>query len=440
MKKEILINRGLWGELAPFSIIFGKDGTVKELSHRLLDVWCLGDDEQSIKQVNDEILLSRPFDSPLLPELLPNLTELTVHLELSSCRGRIMRGQLYPHGDEWLFSGFPMVSTIIELEAMGVMLSDLPLSAGLGERLIANETTIASAKDASDQSAKLFIANDILEQTLETFARFVPNKFLTEVGITSPLEARLGSHVESRKAIMFADLLGFTSISEGLSAGEIFEVINQYLSCTVPCIEANGGFVIHYLGDGIMALFPSGNAGALQAAIDMQKALKLCRGEHNHHDFELKMSIGLHEGPVALGIVGDKMRWDASIISDAVNTSSRIEAKTRVLGGEIIVSRAFLNTVKKPSDFMLRGLGVHEIRGRTKKIELIEVLDSLDDELILARKATLSDFNYGVAAFKDDDMYLAMSCFSRVLSVDPDDKASQVYLSIIAKSIAKSSY
>ena len=81
-------------------------------------------------------------------------------------------------------------------------------------------------------------ARDELEQTLDHFARFVPSKFIENIGVQSPLDAKLGGHVETRKAVMFADLRDFTTISEHLEAGQIFDVINQYLACTVPCIEA----------------------------------------------------------------------------------------------------------------------------------------------------------------------------------------------------------
>jgi class 3 adenylate cyclase len=436
-QEELKLSKTLWEELAPFSIIFNRVGEVTYLSRRILDMWKLsGDEDRVIAKVTSELTLSRPFESQLTFDLFPHLTNLLIHLELSSMSGRSLRGQLYNHGEEWLFSGFPMVSNLTELEKLGIMLSDLPLNTGLGERLIANEANTASLIESKVTAEKLGLANKEQAIYIERVAKFVPEKFIQDVGINSILDAELGGHVESNRSILFADLLGFTQISQGLTSGEIFKVINQYLSCTVPCIENNGGFVIHYLGDGIMALFPSGDDSALKAAIEMQKALKMCQGEHSPYSFELKMSIGIHEGPVALGIVGNENRWDASIISDAVNTSARIEAKTRVLGGELLVSREFINASKIKGGFRLRSLGQHDIRGRSGQTELIEVMDSLDDSVYRLRQRTLPDFNYGVAAYVADDIYLAMSCFSRVLSVTPDDRAAQYYLALIAKSIA----
>ena len=115
----------------------------------------------------------------------------------------------------------------------------------------------------------------------------------------------------------------------------IFEIINQHFSVIVPCIEDAGGVVVHYQGDGVIAPFPGHDGAAITASIAMQYALKgLNASGKLNSPVPLRMSVGLHDGPIVLGVVGDADRWDASLIADAVNTSSRIEALTRVLGGE----------------------------------------------------------------------------------------------------------
>jgi class 3 adenylate cyclase len=316
---------------------------------------------------------------------------------------------------------------------MGMQLSRLPLQTALGELLIANESSKAALLDSKTKASELFSTNENLQQTLRRFSRFVPAKFLEDIGVESPLDSTLGRHVETHKAVMFADLRGFTTISEQLDAGQIFEVINQYLACTVPCVEANGGYVLQYLGDGILALFPSNSTAALKAAIDMQKALRECQEQHSALPFRLRMSIGIHQGPVALGIVGMETRWDASIIADAVNTSARIEAMTRVLGGDIMVSQHFLENAGDTSGFEQRKLGVQQIRGRKGLLPLVEILDSLDQEELESRRLTTEQFNNGITAYQSGDMYLAMAGFSQVLSQVPTDLAAQFYLARISQ-------
>jgi class 3 adenylate cyclase len=438
MKQEsVTLAPELWNELAPFSLMFDGAGRVTSMAERVNDLWFVDSSKkEGLSKVNAELTLMRPFEGAFDPKWIPDLTDLTIHLALSSHPKRVLRGQLYPHGEGWLFTGFPVVSTIGELEEMGLQLSQLPLQTALGERLIANESSMASFHESKQKAAQLSAANDTLQQTLRRFSRFVPGTFLEDIGIESPLDATLGGHVETHKAVMFADLRGFTTISEQLESSQIFEIINQYLGCTVPCIEAHGGYVLQYLGDGILALFPSASADALRAAVDMQKALRTCQEQHSSLPFRLRMSIGIHEGPVALGIVGVETRWDASIIADAVNTSSRIEAMTRILGGDILVSRQFLDSAGDISGFELRELGVQQIRGRKGLLPLVEILNSLDPEELESRRLTADDFNQGTEAYRNGDMYLAMSCFSQVLSRVPTDLAAQYYLARISQRLS----
>jgi class 3 adenylate cyclase len=435
MKQEsVTLAPELWNELAPFSIIFSGEGRVSAIADRVGEVWLVdGSCEEDLAKVCSELMLLRPFEGPFDPKWIPDLTELIIHLAISSLPERVLRGQLFAHGDSWIFTGFPIVSTIADLENMGMQLSRLPLQTALGELLIANESSRAAFNDSKTKASELFSTNENLEETLRRFSRFVPAKFLEDIGVESPLDSSLGSHVETHKAVMFADLRGFTTISEQLSAGQIFEVINQYLACTVPCVEANGGYVLQYLGDGILALFPSNSTAALKAAIDMQKALREFQEKHSALPFRLRMSIGIHQGPVALGIVGMETRWDASIIADAVNTSARIEAMTRVLGGDIMVSQHFLENAGDVSGFEQRKLGVQQIRGRKGLLPLVEILDSLDQEELESRRLTTEQFNNGITAYQSGDMYLAMAGFSQVLSQVPTDLAAQFYLARISQ-------
>jgi class 3 adenylate cyclase len=436
-KKGVTLSPELWDELAPFSLIFNSEGRVVNMAERVLEAWLFDSKKgDPLDQANSELTLMRPFEGKFDPNWIPDLTDLIVHLALSSAPKRLLRGQFYEHDEGWLFTGFPMVATFSELEEMGLLLSRLPLHTALGERLIANETSLVSLRESQIKADELATVNSNLERTLERFSKFIPDQLLKNIGIDTPLDAMLGNHVETRKAVMFADLRGFTTIAEQLEAGHIFDVINQYLGCTVPCIEAHGGYVVQYLGDGIMALFPSGDSAALGAAVDMQKALRLCQKDHSQMPVTLRMSIGIHEGPVALGIVGNETRWDASIIADSVNTSSRIESMTRILGGEIIVSREFLESAGDISDFKQRDLGVQQIRGRKGLIPLVEILNSLEPEEIETRDRTSQDFSNGIKAYQNGDLYMAMSCFSQVLAKVPTDLAAQFYLARISQRLS----
>ena len=429
---DLILTRALADELMPFTITFDEDGYIIDLSRLLRQLW--GKKEgASLSDLHKQIRISRPFDGELKRAYLDELSGMIVHLHVDGQSEVVVRGQIYTKSDGWFFTGFPKISTIHELEGIGIQLSQLPLHTAMGELLIANEASKASLNEAQRQADQINESNEMLSKLNERFERFVPTAILENIGIRSPLDVKLGRYVETRKAVMFADLRSFTSLSEQLKAREIFAVINQYLDSTVPSIEKHGGYVVQYLGDGIMALFPGGTPAAIHAAVDMQRALQDYEQSHPEFPHALRMSIGIHEGPVALGIVGNETRWDASIIADAVNTSSRIESMTRILGGDILVSREFLDNSGQRDDFQIRELGAHQIRGRQAQIELVEILDSLGEDQRRARSITAGDFADGLKRYRDGDLYAAMSSFSRVLSVVANDHAALYYLGRISQ-------
>jgi hypothetical protein len=109
---------------------------------------------------------------------------------------------------------------------------------------------------------------------------------------------------------------------------------------------------------------------------------------------------------------------------------------TRVLGGEILVSREFLDSAGDVSNFRQRDLGIQQIRGRKGLIPLVEILDSLEVKEIEARELTAQDFTKGIQSYQNGDLYLAMSCFSQVLAKVPTDHAAQFYLGRISQRLS----
>jgi class 3 adenylate cyclase len=109
-----------------------------------------------------------------------------------------------------------------------------------------------------------------------------------------------------------------------MTAQKSFSFVNHFLRFIAPEIENQGGFIDKFIGDAVMALFPNDIASALQAAIGMVSALKLFNQESDL-DFDIKIGIGLHYGPVMLGTIGSSERLNATVISDTVNIASRLE-------------------------------------------------------------------------------------------------------------------
>lgn len=145
--------------------------------------------------------------------------------------------------------------------------------------------------------------------------------------------------------VMFADLRGFTKLSESKLPFDVVFLLNQYFQSMGTAIEAAGGRVDKFIGDGIMALFGSGDAAgnsaqqALEAAHKMSQRLEHIN-ERLKNDLEepLRLGIGIHQGPAIVGTMGHGAATQITAIGDTVNTAARLESLTKEQGVQLLVS------------------------------------------------------------------------------------------------------
>ena len=177
-------------------------------------------------------------------------------------------------------------------------------------------------------------------------------------------------HIQS--AILFADMRDFTAHSMGMDAAELVELLNGYYDCVVPHIEAYGGEVLEYIGDGILAIFRSEEAGrevacsaAYAAAVSALNSVK----ERNagNPDIAYEIGIALHYGRAAYGNIGSGERLDYTVIGRDINLASRLSGLCGPLTCELLLSRAMADNL--PAD-QLRSIGKHTMRGVAKPQEV----------------------------------------------------------------------
>lgn len=106
-----------------------------------------------------------------------------------------------------------------------------------------------------------------LEKLLQAYGRFVPDEYLQFLGKQSIVDFQLGDRANKEMAIMFSDLRSFTTMAEQMTPQENFNFINTYLQQISPEIRKHNGFIVKYMGDGLMAVFPEGVDDAIQAGI-----------------------------------------------------------------------------------------------------------------------------------------------------------------------------
>jgi two-component system sensor histidine kinase ChiS len=218
-----------------------------------------------------------------------------------------------------------------------------------------------------ERTAELVALNAALE-------RFVPREFLSFLRRESIAEVRLGDQVQQEMTILFSDIRNFTARSERLSPQENFGFLNAYLGLVSPIIHRHGGFIDKFLGDGLMALFPTSAADAVEAAIAMHQEV----ARYNCHlaaegSQPIQIGVGMHWGSLMLGIIGEAQRLQGTVISDAVNIASRLEGLTKRYRVPILISEQTLQALGDPARYNCRFLDRVQVKGKTELISVFEV-------------------------------------------------------------------
>ena len=271
--------------------------------------------------------------------------------------------------------------------------------------------------------------NKELERKVETFHKFVPVQFLKLLNLEEYDHIKLGNCVEKFMTIMFADIRGFTTMSEQMTPQENFDFINSYLQQMEPIIDKYHGFIDKYIGDSIMALFPTNADDAVQTAIAMLKQLVTYnQGRQRAGYGAITIGIGLHTGPLMLGTVGGKNRMDSTVISDAVNLSSRVEGLTKTYGTPILITSLLLRQLTDVSQYKIRVIDNVTVKGKTKAVTVYEVFDADSSASQALKLETLADFEQGVKCFHNEQFGQARDFFEKVCQINENDKAAQIYL------------
>jgi len=206
------------------------------------------------------------------------------------------------------------------------------------------------------------------------YSRFLP-EYVVKQMLENPESFKLGG-VTQTITVLFADIRGFTGISEHAAPEKIVQLLNRYFSAMTDIIFAHGGTLDKYLGDGLMALFgaptvtPKDASNAIAAAVAMQRRMLSINDELRAEGFpEIGIGIGLHTGEVIVGYIGSERRSEYTAIGDAVNTSSRLESNAKA--GEILVSEVTAQAAR--SRYQLAPRDPITVKNREQPVPLFEV-------------------------------------------------------------------
>lgn len=267
-----------------------------------------------------------------------------------------------------------------------------------------------------------------IENQRNAFSRFFPPEYLELLGKRDVTAIERGDHVSRDMAVMFSDIREFTHLAESLAAREVFDFINRYLHHISPEVRNHNGFVVKFIGDGVMAVFPDSVEDAIESAIAQFAQIQQYNQTLLQDGYEpIRVGMGLHAGRVMAGMVGDHDRIQPDAVSDTVNLAARLEGLSKLYGAPLIISDAVRSRLQVRDRYQLRFLDQVVVKGRTGAISIYDVLDAEQGGQQILKQETVSAFEAGIQAYHDQDLTQAEKQFADVLMHNPADKTAQLY-------------
>lgn len=307
-------------------------------------------------------------------------------------------------------------------------------------------TTIALQSASAIESAHLYQKGlkeardreEAIREIHEVSQKFVPSEFLKSLGKGNITEVSLGDLVEKEVTVVFADIRGFTTISERMSPKENFLFVNGFNKRMGPIIRRNEGFILQYLGDGFMALFPKGSQHAIRASVEMHKELQMYNSERALKErLPIRIGVGMQNGKLMMGITGDVERLDAAIISDTVNSAARIEGLSKHYGTSILLTEECKASLTDEGEFSFRYLGPVQVKGKHQAIELYECIDGDSSALLTHKLGTLSKFDKAMQMYFNKEFAMAAVNFQQIYKQNTLDQTSKLFLNKAAHLITQ---
>ena len=272
-------------------------------------------------------------------------------------------------------------------------------------------------------------------RTRRTLERYVSKNLVAEIleNPDSYYSSLRGMRVPV--TILFSDLIGFTTLAEKADPEALVAQLNEYLSRMTSVIFSNGGTLDKFIGDAIMAVW--GNVRSLGTAQDAKNCARAALGMRRELNqlnqtwreqgrMGLGMGIGVNHGEVIVGNIGSQERMDPTVIGDAVNLASRLEALTRTYGLDMLVGASVAELVR--DEVYLRSVARVQVKGKTKPVDVFTLIAARGEETDPEFLKWLETYEEALEKFRARDFTDAKILFSRFLEFYPDDLLAKMYL------------
>jgi adenylate cyclase len=280
-------------------------------------------------------------------------------------------------------------------------------------------------------------------RTRRTLERYVSKNIVREI-LDNP-GGYYSSMLGSRKpvTVLFSDLVGFTSLSERADPAALVSQLNRYLSAMVPQVFDNGGTLDKFIGDAIMAVWGNVTShgaeqdakAAVRAAHGMRRVMAKLNEEWRAEGISpLAFGVGINHGDAIVGNIGSyepHERLDPTVIGDAVNLASRLEALTRTYSVDILIGTSAAELVG--DEFHLRSVARVQVKGKTEPVDVFTLIGARTDEIDPELLKWLQTYEEAIVKFRKRDFKDAKILFSHFLEFYPEDALGKMYLAMALK-------
>ncbi|MBN1831976.1 MAG: HAMP domain-containing protein [Deltaproteobacteria bacterium] len=220
---------------------------------------------------------------------------------------------------------------------------------------------------------------EIKEKIKDSFGQYVTPEVVDMI-LNNP-EMTNGSIIEA--TVLFVDIRGFTTLSEGKPPGLIVDLLNEYFTRVTEVVNKNKGHINKFAGDEAVAVFgaplphPHHALNAVKAALGIQQEMEKLNREKSMEDISLEAGVGINSGEMVAGSIGSEEKREYTVIGDSVNVSSRLTSLAK--GGEILMSRQTYELIGKDK-VMVEPQGEVSVKGRKEVVGVFRVLGLKEEQ------------------------------------------------------------
>jgi adenylate cyclase len=235
--------------------------------------------------------------------------------------------------------------------------------------------------------------------------------------------------------ILFSDIVGFTTMTESADPEKLVKQLNEYLSRMTNAVFENNGTLDKFIGDAVMAVWGNVSSRGIaedakacaRAALAMRRELEALNQKWKTEGTPpFHIGIGINHGDVLGGNIGSQEKADPTVIGDAVNLASRLEALTRTYAVDILVGVRASELIR--DEFDLRSVALVQVKGKTQPVEIFTLIGAKKDQGDGEFLQRLETYEAAFRKFRERDFKQAKILFSQFLEFYPDDALAKMYL------------